>query len=1006
MKKKQRGIISLLLTIIMLSTVFNVYAESSAETAENIISSAAEKDTRYQEGIGFLEYLGIFKGDDSGDMKSETNITRAEMAAVILRMMNIEELTEYKGEFEDVTENHWAANVIQTAYENSIISGMGDGTFAPDKDVTYEQAVKMVLCAVNYGAYAEDAGGYPMGYIKQADKLDISEMAEGTIGESVIRRTVAKLIYNALTVDYPIITYIENSISGKVQVEYETRDGITILSEKRDIFYTDDVITATTDKTIGTMLIAKENQIAVGNMLMDCEVENADDYVSLYCRIFYREDKDGYKTAVYIISDEKKNESITIQAEDIDSIVTSSQGTTASITYFKTENRTDKLELEDGVSIVYNDRPFTLADYAEINPVDDAGKVITFDEFITPKAGSVKLVDTDDNRKYDIIFIESYEVSIVKAASSIRLQLEYPISLGDIIKFSETDDEKLNLNVIKDGKKAELSNLVAGDVVAFKINANYSDQLYTGEKYVTIEATSEYIEGTLETISGDNKNTRVVIDGAEYYCVDNEAVLDEIKIMVGSSAKFLLDKFGRIAGVDGVKSGSLVGGEEYGWLVNVYPLYGDGGIVAKIYTSDAEMKEFPLASSVDFWAPTATTNEMKSASEIENLIKQGGNDYFLQCKATDEKTIASIRLCKYRKKSDGIITKLYLAVDEKTVSETSNAVRVDTADHKGSKVSSEMFAEKYLIEEPVAQFTVPLDPKEISRADNYNYRYASNSEFEIRGDKGLGYNCFFADTNDYTPAVSIKFIKGGDAANSISDYSSADDNATFVVSSIGTGVDENGDTIYTLRGFSKGKEVSYTTTRNTLVAQVNPPVRLTKETYDTTELWTGSSEEKLTDIIHKGDILGIDGTSSAANIFIRFVDAEGLANHILGGGDAGTVPAGQMNKDEMFSSGRDRVVFGYVNDTQTSPMVRLNISVSDSTKTDEEGDVTDSGANEVTVGIKDISAAVTFVRISQSGKITVDKEASDVYEVRNGDYVFVRRFKNDALREVYAIRFE
>ena len=42
---------------------------------------------------------------------------------------------------------------------------MGDGTFAPDAPVTYEQALKMVVCTLGYVQFAENLGEWPEGFI-------------------------------------------------------------------------------------------------------------------------------------------------------------------------------------------------------------------------------------------------------------------------------------------------------------------------------------------------------------------------------------------------------------------------------------------------------------------------------------------------------------------------------------------------------------------------------------------------------------------------------------------------------------------------------------------------------------------------------------------------------------------------------------------------------------------------------------------------------------------------
>jgi hypothetical protein len=47
--------------------------------------------------------------------------------------------------FTDVAANHWAFNEISLLTEKGIVSGMGDGTFAPDTFVTREQFIKLLV---------------------------------------------------------------------------------------------------------------------------------------------------------------------------------------------------------------------------------------------------------------------------------------------------------------------------------------------------------------------------------------------------------------------------------------------------------------------------------------------------------------------------------------------------------------------------------------------------------------------------------------------------------------------------------------------------------------------------------------------------------------------------------------------------------------------------------------------------------------------------------------------
>ena len=57
----------------------------------------------------------------------------------------------YKGTFKDVPANlTWAALEIEAANRAGIISGMGNGKFAPNEKITREQMAAMVIRAIQY----------------------------------------------------------------------------------------------------------------------------------------------------------------------------------------------------------------------------------------------------------------------------------------------------------------------------------------------------------------------------------------------------------------------------------------------------------------------------------------------------------------------------------------------------------------------------------------------------------------------------------------------------------------------------------------------------------------------------------------------------------------------------------------------------------------------------------------------------------------------------------------
>ena len=141
--------------------------------------SDVDDSNSYVEAISTLSTLQVINGYEDGSFQPEKEITRAEYTKMIVYMLGMDSFTTPITTFTDVPESHWANAYIKTAFDMGIINGFDDGTFRPDAPVTYEQALKMLVCTLGYEAYAEVAGGYPNGYRAQAEDLDLTDIVTG-----------------------------------------------------------------------------------------------------------------------------------------------------------------------------------------------------------------------------------------------------------------------------------------------------------------------------------------------------------------------------------------------------------------------------------------------------------------------------------------------------------------------------------------------------------------------------------------------------------------------------------------------------------------------------------------------------------------------------------------------------------------------------------------------------------------------------------------------------------
>lgn len=103
-----------------------------------------KKENWKYESIKYVNEKGIMNGI-SGTSWFEPNsqLTRAMFATVLYRMAGSPEV-EYTDRFTDVEDGKYYSDAIIWASNQGIVSGMGDGTYGIDKNITREQIAKML----------------------------------------------------------------------------------------------------------------------------------------------------------------------------------------------------------------------------------------------------------------------------------------------------------------------------------------------------------------------------------------------------------------------------------------------------------------------------------------------------------------------------------------------------------------------------------------------------------------------------------------------------------------------------------------------------------------------------------------------------------------------------------------------------------------------------------------------------------------------------------------------
>ncbi|MEE0944579.1 MAG: S-layer homology domain-containing protein [Clostridia bacterium] len=188
----------------MKQKLFSIILATSTMLAGLVMPVTAAKFTdisgsSYEAAVNALAEKGIVSGRGDGRYSPYEELTRAEMVSIILRAYGAEEVEPIE-KFIDVPVKHWAYKFVETAYQMGIVAGTTDTTFAPDMSVTYEQAVKMLVCAMGGETEAKKLGGWPDGYIKVAESYNVLNGIDGTKGKPITRGVMAQLVYNCLNV--------------------------------------------------------------------------------------------------------------------------------------------------------------------------------------------------------------------------------------------------------------------------------------------------------------------------------------------------------------------------------------------------------------------------------------------------------------------------------------------------------------------------------------------------------------------------------------------------------------------------------------------------------------------------------------------------------------------------------------------------------------------------------------------------------------------------------------
>ncbi len=243
-----------------------------------------------QQTASVLNSLGIMQGTGNSRFEPGRSLTRAEFCKLAVTAMGIDDASPYASYtiFPDVHASHWAARYVNAALrhpefkDNYIIRGYADGTFGPDKTLTYGEVCTMLLRMLGYKE--SDIGPFwPADYIAQANALGLTRGVSLRDAKTpVTRGDAATMLLNTLgTATYangaegePLISKVSSS-TVKNCILLETGETDSSLASDEALFFENGTL-GTARKTAGpldrsligvygTLVIGKKGEnVAVG----------------------------------------------------------------------------------------------------------------------------------------------------------------------------------------------------------------------------------------------------------------------------------------------------------------------------------------------------------------------------------------------------------------------------------------------------------------------------------------------------------------------------------------------------------------------------------------------------------------------------------------------------------------------------------------------------------------------------------------------------------------------
>ena len=207
--KNLKKVLALVLAVVMIMGVVTVASAKTYKDAD------AEAFKNYADAIDALSSLKILDGFEDETFKADGTLTRAQAAKIVAIVHNAATNGRIQSDIADLYSNaqnpfvdcntSWALPYINYCRITGLADGMTATTYAPKREVTGVQFLKLMLTTLNFDTAKEGytGTGWDINVLNRANEIGLTAgLKDGWKAIAPIKRgEAAQVLYNALTKD-------------------------------------------------------------------------------------------------------------------------------------------------------------------------------------------------------------------------------------------------------------------------------------------------------------------------------------------------------------------------------------------------------------------------------------------------------------------------------------------------------------------------------------------------------------------------------------------------------------------------------------------------------------------------------------------------------------------------------------------------------------------------------------------------------------------------------------